>query len=78
VKSPTRTTLLSGEGSSLRSRPGSDLKASDPPADQHPAYQSFGWARANGLDGAATQAWLQTASLVAAPGRPGAVSREPR
>jgi short subunit dehydrogenase-like uncharacterized protein len=35
-------------------------KASDPAADQRPAYQSFGWARATGPDGATTQAWLQT------------------
>jgi short subunit dehydrogenase-like uncharacterized protein len=40
--------------------PASGPKASDPPADQHPAYQSFGWARATGPDGATTQAWLQT------------------
>jgi short subunit dehydrogenase-like uncharacterized protein len=35
-------------------------KASDPAADQRPAYQSFGWARATGPDGATTQAWLHT------------------
>jgi len=34
--------------------------ASDPPADEHPAYQSFGWARATGPDGATVQAWLHT------------------
>jgi short subunit dehydrogenase-like uncharacterized protein len=34
--------------------------ASDPPADERPAYASFGWARATGPDGATTQAWLQT------------------
>jgi short subunit dehydrogenase-like uncharacterized protein len=34
--------------------------ASDPPADERSAYQSFGWARATGLDGATTQAWLHT------------------
>ncbi len=34
--------------------------APDPPANQHPAYQSFGWARATGPDGATTQAWLHT------------------
>ena len=40
------------------SAPGSE--ASDPPAEERPAYQSFGWARATGADGATTQAWLQT------------------
>jgi short subunit dehydrogenase-like uncharacterized protein len=34
--------------------------ASDPPADERPAYTSFGWARATGPDGATAQAWLQT------------------
>jgi len=34
--------------------------ASDPRADERPAYLSFGWARATGPDGATTQAWLQT------------------
>jgi hypothetical protein len=34
--------------------------ASDPLADERPAYQSFGWARATGPDGATTQAWLHT------------------
>jgi short subunit dehydrogenase-like uncharacterized protein len=40
--------------------PAPESKTSDPPADQHPVYQSFGWARATGPDGATTQAWLQT------------------
>jgi hypothetical protein len=34
--------------------------ASDPLADERPAYQSFGWARATGPDGATSQAWLHT------------------
>ena len=28
--------------------------------DEHPAYRSFGWARATGPDGATAEAWLQT------------------
>jgi short subunit dehydrogenase-like uncharacterized protein len=35
-------------------------KVSDSSADEHPAHQSFGWARATGPDGATTQAWLHT------------------
>jgi short subunit dehydrogenase-like uncharacterized protein len=40
--------------------PAPGTKTQDPPADQHPARLSYGWARATGPDGATTQAWLQT------------------
>ena len=40
--------------------PAPESKTPDPPADEHPVYRSFGWARATGLDGATAQAWLQT------------------
>jgi short subunit dehydrogenase-like uncharacterized protein len=40
--------------------PPAGTKTPDPPAGQHPAYLSYGWARATGPEGATTQAWLQT------------------
>ena len=35
-------------------------QSSDTGAAGHPAYRSFGWARATGPDGATAEAWLQT------------------
>ena len=40
--------------------PAAGAKASDPSADQRPAYQSFAWARATGPGGATSEAWLRT------------------
>ena len=40
--------------------PAVDPRASDTGAAEHPAYRSFGWARAAGPDGATAEAWLQT------------------
>ena len=45
--------------------PAPDSNASDPSADKRPVYQSFGWARATGPDGATAQAWLQAGDAYA-------------